>query len=1116
MKQSIFKNKIFRIVLSVLLVGATATYGFFNHSKQAKAGPCANPAHWTGGFDGKWSDGFNWTESLPPCANANLIFPSGAANLNNSNDLGNPFAINSITFTGTGYTLNGGELDVGVGGVTDNSTGGANTIAATMVLLAPQSLMVTNAGETFVNGTSIGLNGNQLTFAGAGDSVMSGSIGGAGGVLKNGTGTTFYYINNTYTGVTTINDGRLEIRSSSSLGTGGAGNEVHVNDGGMLALSGDGLDVVNKRLFIAGLGPSSNGALVSAGGSNMWEGNVSLDANSEINVVNSGDILELSGVISGLQGISKINSGTLTLSGANTFGGQVQIQEGAVKITFDGALGAGDGTLATGTVVSDGAELAIFGNLNVANEHLTLNGFGSGPGAMETHGSIIWGGPVVLESNSSLAAGATSLALNGVISGTGNLTVSNDGGIPTVLSALNTYTGNTMVGSGILRIGVPGAVIPAGSNLTVDFGGIFDLNNNDETIGTISGDGQITMENGSLTTNANADTTFSGVFTSTSGILTKNGTGTLTLSGASDAFAGGTVINGGAIKLQNTLAAGSGSISVNDPGKLMVDGGITLGNGISMATNTVPSIESISGDNAFSGGPGHVTLNNNTTVAVDAGTLTMGELIDEVGARSLTKTGTGSLTLGSNNSYTGSTVLNAGTTFIDGVQTASAVTLNPTATLGGTGATGVLASTGGSVAPGHSPGLLNIGNTTFNGSTQYNVEINGATAGTQYDVLNSTGTVDLGGAQLNISLGYTPAPEATFTIVHASGAISNTFNELPNGTFFTIGGQNFLINYNPHTVVLTHRNPGAYSNSSSYTGSNVSIPNGGGSAGIYQMNSGGSGGGSTSPDNTHPAAPNPPSQTQETLHGAAPAGNQTSSNEPLLQNYFSDTQGHWARAEIDDILNTCKVAGYKDKNGDLERIFKPDQQVTRAELFTMIMKCKYGPLPQPNYSPFPDLPADHWAAPYVAKGLEMGIIHGYEDGTFKPNQPISRAEGLKAILLTGFTAQDIDATSQNSQCTDIGNATWYAKYFYFALNNGIFGQNTGSAACNPLNSMIRAETAVSVVRVKHSSLMMAMAARSAREAAVAASMNPVKVKRVVVRGFAVPDVQPHKVRRAAN
>ena len=69
----------------------------------------------------------------------------------------------------------------------------------------------------------------------------------------------------------------------------------------------------------------------------------------------------------------------------------------------------------------------------------------------------------------------------------------------------------------------------------------------------------------------------------------------------------------------------------------------------------------------------------------------------------------------------------------------------------------------------------------------------------------------------------------------------------------------------------------------------------------------------------------------------------------------------------------------------------------------MIIKCKVGPLDAPSQAPFSDVPANHWSAPYIAKGLELGIIKGYEDGSFKPNQTVSKAEALKAVLLSWNT-----------------------------------------------------------------------------------------------------------------
>ncbi|MCB0662280.1 MAG: T9SS type A sorting domain-containing protein [Saprospiraceae bacterium] len=107
-------------------------------------------------------------------------------------------------------------------------------------------------------------------------------------------------------------------------------------------------------------------------------------------------------------------------------------------------------------------------------------------------------------------------------------------------------------------------------------------------------------------------------------------------------------------------------------------------------------------------------------------------------------------------------------------------------------------SSSGTIAPGLSPGTLTItGDYDMNGTT-YNCEINGATAGSQYDVINVSGNASLTGGTLNITWGFTPTNGQTFNIITAgsrSGIFSNT-------NLGTVPGFTFLINYVPGGVQI--------------------------------------------------------------------------------------------------------------------------------------------------------------------------------------------------------------------------------------------------------------------------------------------------------------------------
>lgn len=120
--------------------------------------------------------------------------------------------------------------------------------------------------------------------------------------------------------------------------------------------------------------------------------------------------------------------------------------------------------------------------------------------------------------------------------------------------------------------------------------------------------------------------------------------------------------------------------------------------------------------------------------------------------------------------------------------------------LKGTGTVGRLnVFSGGTLAPGLSPGCMNSGDLTLASGSVYQVEINGTARCTEYDHMNVTGTVDVTGATLEVIMGN--AEEiATGTVLMIIGndgvdAVVGTFDGLANGATVTIGEASFRINY---------------------------------------------------------------------------------------------------------------------------------------------------------------------------------------------------------------------------------------------------------------------------------------------------------------------------------
>jgi len=166
--------------------------------------------------------------------------------------------------------------------------------------------------------------------------------------------------------------------------------------------------------------------------------------------------------------------------------------------------------------------------------------------------------------------------------------------------------------------------------------------------------------------------------------------------------------------------------------------------------------------------------------------------------RGLTKNGAGTLTLSGTNTYGGVTTVNGGRLIVDG-SIVTPVTVNSGGTLGGAGTISntVTVNSGGTLSPGSSTAILNTGSVSLSAASTLNIEINGTTAGTQYDQVNVTGGVNLGNATLNVVLGFTPSAGQTFTIIanDRADAVVGTFAGLPEGSIFTAGAGHFRISY---------------------------------------------------------------------------------------------------------------------------------------------------------------------------------------------------------------------------------------------------------------------------------------------------------------------------------
>lgn len=146
---------------------------------------------------------------------------------------------------------------------------------------------------------------------------------------------------------------------------------------------------------------------------------------------------------------------------------------------------------------------------------------------------------------------------------------------------------------------------------------------------------------------------------------------------------------------------------------------------------------------------------------------------------------------------------------------------------------------------------------------------------------------------------------------------------------------------------------------------------------------------------------------------------------------FTDSQGN---PFINTLAKECGAEGYLDVVTDL-RSFLPDRDISRGELIKLLIGCQFGLLPPVTTKPFPDVEVNSPFAPYIAKAKELRAIIGYPDGQFRPDNPITRPEGLKVILLLKFPMADILAvlgSNPENLYTDTLVGQWYYRFVYFA------------------------------------------------------------------------------------
>ena len=528
----------------------------------------------------------------------------------------------SNTYTGA-TTINAGILQEGISGAFGNNS------AVSLANVAGAALDVTGFDTQIGSLTGGGANGGNVTLGAAtltvgGDNTSptayEGSISGTGALTKIGSGALTLSGANGYAGPTTINGGTLQSANDAALAT--TTSVAVSNAGSMLVVNYGGPSDYTQTQVATLLGKTTFAAGTAFG----------------FDTTNAAGAVTYNNAISIAAGITKLGSGTLTLSGANTYMTPTTINGGTLQSPNNNALA----TTSSVSVNNAGSTLAVnYGGPSDYTEAqvATLLGkttFGAGTAfGFDTSNAV---GAVTYDNAISIAAGITKL-------GSGALT----------LSGANVYTGPTTINGGtlqsandaVLATTASVAVNNAGSMLAVNYGGPSDYA--ETQVATLLGKTTFAAgtEFGFDTTNAAGAVTYGNAISTLAGGITKLGPGTLTLSGA-NTYTGTTTISGGTLRsVNNGALATTSAVTVNNAGSTLV---VNYGGA---SDYTQGQVATLLGKTTFGAGTAFAFDTTNAS-----GPVTYGDAIAI--AAGIMKLGPGTLTLSGVNTYTGPTSVNAG------------------------------------------------------------------------------------------------------------------------------------------------------------------------------------------------------------------------------------------------------------------------------------------------------------------------------------------------------------------------------------------------------------------------------------------------------------------------
>ncbi|ECO5283674.1 fibronectin-binding autotransporter adhesin ShdA [Salmonella enterica] len=538
-------------------------------------------------------------------------------------------------------------------------------------------------------------------------------------------------------------------------------------NGSKLTKQGDGTLILSNTGNDYGDTEIDGGILAAKDAASLGTGDVTI-AESATLALSQGT---LDNNVTGEGQIVKSGSDELIVTGDNNYSGGTTISGGTLTADHADSLGSGDIDNSGVLKVGEGElENTLFGSgslVKTGTGELTLSGDNSYSG-----GTTITGGTLTADHADSLGSGDIDNSgvlkvgegdLENTLSGSGSLVKTGTGEL--TLSGDNSYSGGTTI---------------TGGTLTADHADSLGS-------GDIDNSGVLKVGEGEL------KNTLSG-----SGSLVKTGTGELTLSG-DNTYSGGTTISDGTLIADHADSLGTGAIA--NSGVLQVGEGelenTLSGSGSLVKTGTGEL--TLRGDNTYSGG---TTISDGTLIADHADSLGSGDIDNSgvlkvgegelkntlSGSGSLVKTGTGELTLGGDNSYSGDTTIADGTLIAANVNALGSGNIDNSGTLmldanGAFELANITTHTGATTALA-AGSTLDAGQLTQEDGSTLSIDLGAATD----DAVITADSVTLGGT-LNVtgigSVTDSWTPEAyTYTLIDSDSAITSDFDNL------TVAGMN--------------------------------------------------------------------------------------------------------------------------------------------------------------------------------------------------------------------------------------------------------------------------------------------------------------------------------------